>query len=97
MKGNMLQTRKVLALMIIVIAGHVSTAGAEGFALSLYGGRMTGENWEDTLSLDTDYRDASVAVVAGAWTINRYFDEALSLELEAQAGRYFGDQDNWEF
>ncbi len=97
MKENMLQARKVLVLVVILVSGHVGAAGAEDFALSVYGGRMTGEHWEDTLSLDVDYRDASIAVVAGAWTIREYFDEALSLELEAQVGRYFGDQDNWEF
>lgn len=97
MKSDRSKARNVLAIMVLIVASLAGTAVAGDFALSVYGGRMTGENWEDTLSPDVDFRDAYIGVVAGAWTIERYYDEALSLELEAQVARYFGDQDNWEF
>jgi hypothetical protein len=36
-------------------------------------------------------------VAAASWTACRLFDGRLSCELEAQAGKYFGDQNHWEF
>lgn len=97
MNSNRFKTRTLLAVVALISAGLAGTAAAGDFALSLYGGRMTAENWEDTLSPSVEYRDAYIGVVAGAWTISRFYDAALSLELEAQVARYFGDQDNWEF
>jgi hypothetical protein len=40
---------------------------------------------------------ATIVVAAGSWTFSRFFDGKLSSELEIQVGKYYGDQDHWEF
>ena len=89
---------KVVLFLGIGVLGMIGFGNAaDDLSLSLYGGRMTSEVWEDTLSKNVDFIDAGIIVVAGAWTFKRYFKDSLSLELEAQVGKYFGDQRNWEF
>jgi hypothetical protein len=85
------------ALLVLLLALMKNSAAAENFSLSVYAGRMTSEHWHETLSDSVDYEDAYIGVLAGAWTFKRYFEQALSLELEAQVAKHFGDQDNWEF
>lgn len=81
----------------VVLAGRISTAGARDWAVSLYGGRVTSENWENTASTSVAYEDAYLAAVAVDWTAKRFFNASLTLEVEAQAAKYFGDQDHYEF
>jgi hypothetical protein len=88
---------KVILLLGLSWLWTVQLCNADDWALSFYAGRMTTEVWEETLSISTDYAGAGIAVIAGAWTFKRYYHGALSFELEAQVGKYFGDQDNWEF
>jgi hypothetical protein len=87
----------LLAEVLLVFTCLAGSVDARDFALSVYGGQMTAEQWESSLSPDAEYQDTYIGVVAGAWTIGRYFDRGLSAELEVQAARYFGGQDNWEF
>ncbi len=61
MKRNLFKVRQVLAILVLVTLGLAGPAKAQDFSLSVYGGRMTGENWEDTLSQDIDFREASIA------------------------------------
>lgn len=70
---------------------------SRNLALTFYGGQLTEEKWERALSPDADYSGATLAVVAASWTAGRFFDDKLSCELEAQVGKYFGDQEHWEF
>ena len=67
------------------------------YALTIYAGRLTKEKWEQSILPGADFADATIVVAAGSWTVARFFDDKLSCELEAQVGKYFGDQDNWEF
>ncbi|RJQ75984.1 MAG: hypothetical protein C4519_15230 [Desulfobacteraceae bacterium] len=79
---------------------YLSLAGAcaaQQWAFSLYGGRVTTEGWQDALSKNANFADAGILVAAGAWTYQRFFKDALSLEVEGQVGKYFGDQKHWEF
>ena len=73
------------------------SASGENFGIALYGGRMTEDKWMDSIRPDTTFVDAYIAVVAGSWTFARFFDGKLSVELEGNVGRHFGDQDHWEF
>jgi len=92
----MIKKCRILSFFLVFL-WLTGVCGAQDFALSLYGGRMTTETWQDALFQKPDFADAGIVVVAGAWTFKRYLDDALSLELEAQVAKYFGDQDNWEF
>jgi len=73
------------------------SASARDFAVTLYGGRVTNDIWSKSLTPGVEFADAYIIVGAFTWTAHRFFDGALSLELEGQIGKYFGDQDNWEF
>lgn len=70
---------------------------AQDFSLTLYAGRLTKEKWEGAVQPGAEFADATLVVVAGAWTFARLFDNKLSCEVEAQVGKYVGEQDNWEF
>lgn len=82
-------------LMASMIGG--GTTAAHEFALSVYGGQLTKEKWERALLPDAEYSNATLFVVAGTWRFSSLWDGRLLLELEAQVGKYFGDQDHWEF
>lgn len=71
-------------------------AAAQG-SLSLYGGRLAENDWQDFFidPGDVGLADASLLVLAGSWEVARPF-RRLSVEVEGNVGRYFGDQDNWE-
>lgn len=90
--------KSIVAVLIAITLGSLSgVALAQDFALTLYGAWLTREKFEDSLSPDADFTDAAIVVAAASWTAFRFFDEKLSCELEAQVGKYFGEQDHWEF
>lgn len=66
-------------------------------ALTLFGGAMTDNKWEDIFRPGKiDFRDTTLLGIAASRRIWD-FEETLSMEIEGQVVRYFGDQDNWEF
>jgi hypothetical protein len=66
-------------------------------AISVFGGLMTDNKWEDTLAPRTlDFRDSTFVGLAASHRIGR-FDHRLGFEIEGQVVRHFGDQDHWEF
>lgn len=88
-------TLTILVLCLSAIIPY--TASAQDFAVTVYGGRVTQDIWSKSLTPGVEFADAYIMVGALTWTAHRFFDGALSLELEGQVGKYFGDQDNWEF
>jgi hypothetical protein len=85
-------------LVIALTPAFVATVLAdEDFAVSVYLGRMTDGDFGDAISGKADFIDAYVVVGALSWTFARYFEDALSFELEGQIGKWWGDQDNVEF
>lgn len=66
-------------------------------SLTIFGGVMTDNEWEDIFTPNQiDFRDSGligIAVSRKIWD----FKDTLSVEIEGQVVRYFGDQDNWEF
>lgn len=81
--------------LVTLLAAPLPAAG-EG-ALTVYTGPFANSHWEDFF-LDpgsVGYEPAWLAVVAPSWEVARPLP-ALSLEVEGQVGRYFGDQDHWE-
>lgn len=84
--------------MLVFLLGVIpAIALAQDWALATYAGRLTKEKWEQSILPDAEFADATIVVAAGSWTVARFFDDKLSCELEAQVGKYFGDQDHWEF
>jgi len=66
-------------------------------AITVFGGLMTDNEWEDTLVPWTlDFRDSTLLGLAASHRIGR-FDHRLGFEIEGQVVRHFGDQDHWEF
>ena len=87
----------VLVLISVSAAFAEEPTAAQDFAVTIYGGRMTDSDFGDTLIGQFDFVDAYVVVGALAWTFASYYENALSFEIEAQVGKWFGDQHNWEF
>jgi hypothetical protein len=69
---------------------------AQDFAFAIYGGSLTENSWEQSLVPGVEIADAMIVVVAASWTFCRLFKENVSLELEAQLGKHYGDQNHWE-
>jgi hypothetical protein len=86
-----------MVALLFHFSGAASWAGDRQWAVSLYGGRMTHAEWEEVLGGDVGFQDAYLAALAVEITLKKYFDEALSVALEAQVAKYFGDQDPFEF
>ena len=87
----------LVAVIVFLLFAFPGIALAQDYALALYAGRLTKEKFERAILPDAELADATLVVAAGSWTFSRLFDGKLSCELEAQVGRYFGDQDHWEF
>ncbi len=91
---------RMVAVLLIVALMPVftgKTMAADDFAVTVYGGRMTDGDFGDALTGQADFIDAYVVVGALSWTFARYFEDALSFELEGQVGKWWGDQHNLEF
>ena len=69
----------------------------DDFAVTAYVGQMTDDAFGETLTGQSEFVDAYVVVGALSWTFARYFDDALSFELEGQIGKWFKNQKNLEF
>jgi hypothetical protein len=85
------------AVLVFLLGMSPTIALAQDYALSLYAGRLTKEKFERAILPDAEFADATIIVAAGSWTVSRFFDGKLSCELEAQVGKYVGDQNHWEF
>lgn len=87
----------ILILFLFVFAMAPGDVRAKDLALAVYGAQLTKEKWENAILPGAEMADATIVVAAGSWTVKRFFEGKLSVELEAQVGKYFGDQDHWEF
>lgn len=85
----------MLITIMFVFTGKVRAE--ENLAVTVYGGRMTDDDFGETLTGQAGFIDAYIVVGALSWTFIRFFEGALSLELEGQVGQWFADQNNVEF
>jgi len=99
--GEIVVKYRVVAFIILVVVALAAVAeeamAEQNFAVTVYSGRMTDSDFGDTLTGQADFVDAYVVVGALAWTFARFYENALSFEIEGQVGKWFGDQHNWEF
>jgi len=86
-----------VVLIICLLVGLAGVVHAQDFAVAVYGGQLTKEKWEQAILPGADFADARIVVAALSWAAFRSFDGRWSCELEAQAGKYDGDQNHWEF
>lgn len=74
-----------------------SVAGAQrDWAITLYTGRVTDSELSGTATFNFDFENA-YSVDLGLSRRMYTFKDYFGIELEGQIGKYFGDQDNWEF
>ena len=85
-----------MVIVVVFFGQAADMAAAQDFALSFYVGQATEEKWEQAILPGAEFADATLVVAAGSWTAARFLEGKLSLEVEAQVGRYFGDQEHWE-
>ncbi|MBM4332750.1 MAG: hypothetical protein FJ117_16315 [Deltaproteobacteria bacterium] len=71
-------------------------ASAKQYSLTFYFGQMTSGEVASPFSQNIHLLDAYIIVAACAWKAKSFLNGALSMELEGQIGKYFGDQKNWE-
>jgi hypothetical protein len=98
--GKIVAKSCLIAVFMLLSALPADSGAAEAdknYAVTVYGGRMTDGDFGDTFTGQADFVDAYVLVGAFAWTFARFYDNALSFEIEGQVGKWFGDQHNWEF
>jgi len=66
-------------------------------AVTVFGGWMTDNNFEEVFTpWELEFRDSTLFGIAASHRIWRYADK-ISLEIEGQVVRHFGNQDHWEF
>jgi hypothetical protein len=87
-----------LTVVVLCLSSLIPcTASAQDFAVTLLGGRVTDDIWSKSLTPGVEFAEAYIVLGAFTWTAHCFFEGALSLELEGQIGKYFGDTTNWEF
>jgi len=86
-----------IALGIYLLTGMADIVLAQDFAFTVYVGRVTEDRWINALPPSVNFVDAYVLVGALAWTMKRFYDDDLTLEIEGQAAKYSGIQEHTEF
>jgi len=86
-----------IVLGTCLLLGMTVPVQAQEYALTVYGGRVTKDSWFESLPPGVNFVDAYILVGALAWTVKRLHDGALTLEIEGQAAKYYGDQEHLEF
>jgi len=86
----------ILAIILIVLTPLDSANAQRDWAVTLYTGRLTDTTLDGIVKADFTVEDAyyvGLGLMRRIYTYRRYFD----LQLEGQANRVFGDQNNWEY
>jgi hypothetical protein len=89
-----------LAISLMLVADCADAAERVDSALTGYVGRITTVNaWHDIVTEpgEVEFADAYLAALALSYTLDRYREDALSVEAEGQVVYNFGDQSHWEF
>ena len=85
-----------LTALLLALGGTVPAAAGD-YALTVYGGRMTEDHWFEALPPGAHFVDTTILVGAVTRTLKSYRGGGITLELEGQIGKYFGDQHHLEF
>lgn len=90
-----MQLDKIL-MPLILFAVPVTASGE--LALTVLAGQSTRNHWEDFFISPGSLDFASSGLLLGALSkpVARYWDGNLTLEIEGQVARHFGQQTHWE-
>lgn len=78
-------------------ADEADTQERKDYALTVYYGQLTDNDWQDALIPGTgNLVDSHLAVAALSKTVHRAASLPITFELEGQAAKHYGKQDNWE-
>ncbi|HLA75702.1 MAG TPA: hypothetical protein VJM76_07300 [Gammaproteobacteria bacterium] len=90
-----MQLRKALLLLILLI---MPTMASGEFALTVLAGQSTRNHWEDFFISPGSLDFASSGLLLGALStpVARYWNDDLTLEVEGQVAKHFGEQTHWE-
>ena len=61
------------SLALCLLTGTTDPVGAQDYALTVYGGRVTKNTWQESLSPDVEFFDAHILVGALARTWKRFY------------------------
>ncbi|MFP4167456.1 MAG: hypothetical protein ACLFSY_01230 [Desulfonatronovibrionaceae bacterium] len=69
----------------------------KSYSISIYGGTLTDDDWQKSITGQADFVDSHLLVASAGWTFWRESKRRYSLGLEANVARHFGTQKHWEF
>jgi len=93
---------RALHASLFVLTGIVAVPMAQAappdqdWALAIYAGSLTDDNWRQSISGQAGFVDAHLLAVALGRTLWRSGSRALSLEAEGNLARHWGMQEHWE-
>lgn len=86
-----------LALAAVGADAAAPEAGLKDYALTVYAGRLTDGDWQESFGPGTEFIDSDLVVAALSRTLARSPDGARGYELEGQIAKHSGLQDHWEY
>jgi len=88
-----------VTLVATLCTADVATAqaGFQDTALTVYAGRLTDGDWQESFGPGTHFIDSDLVVAALSRTLHRSADASYSWEVEGQIGKHSGIQDHREY
>ncbi len=77
-------------------AEYAATDSANS-AITLYGGRLSDGDWQESFGPGTHFIDSDLLVAAYGRTLSRSADQTRSYEVEGQIAKHSGIQNHWEY
>ena len=75
----------------------VSDSDEPAYAVSLYGGALTDDDWHRTITGQADFVDSQLLVAAVQRRLWGGDEKSWSLGVEANIAKHFGTQNHWEY
>lgn len=86
------------AALLAVAAPLPAFAAGHDYALTVYAGRLTHNDWaESIIPASVDVANSYLIDAALSRTVAKSADLPITYELEGQVAKHFGIQHNWEF
>lgn len=86
----------IFAVIFLFLGAQSANPEERKYSLTFYVGQMTSGEVLSPFSQDLQFLNTYILVMAISWTVKTFWNGGLSLELEGQLGKYFGEQKNWE-
>lgn len=86
----------IFGVTFLLFSAPSTSAEERKYSLTFYAGEMTSGEVLSPFSQNLQFLNTYILVGAISWTVKNFWNGALSLELEGNIGKYFGEQKNWE-